>query len=70
LGLSLEARLPAIRIPLLPSDGDVKVDLQLVFNRCYDTGPYRRRVDYGGQPHPPLDESRWAWAKRVLAAPR
>jgi hypothetical protein len=67
--IRLEARLPAIRIPLLPGDGDVKVDLQSVFHRCYDTGPYRRRVDYSVQTVPPLDESRWAWAKQRIATP-
>ena len=64
--IRLENRLPAIGIPLLPGDGEVKVDLQAVFNRCYDTGPYRRRIEYGAQPLPPLDETRWAWAKRLL----
>jgi hypothetical protein len=39
-------RLPTIAIPLLPGDGAVNIDLQAVFQRCYDTGPYRRRVRY------------------------
>jgi hypothetical protein len=69
--IRLENRLPTIAIPLLPGDGDVKVDLQAVFNRCYDTGPYRRRIEYGAvQPQPPLSEERWAWTKRLLTEKR
>jgi hypothetical protein len=69
--IRLENRLPKIAIPLLPGDGDVKVDLQAVLNRCYDTGPYRRRIEYGAlQPQPPLSEERWAWTKRLLAEKR
>ena len=33
--------LPEIAIPLLPGDGAVAVDLQAVFERAYDTGPYK-----------------------------
>ncbi len=44
--IRLEERLPEIAVPLLPGDPDVPLDLQAVFDRCYDTGPYRRRVRY------------------------
>ena len=48
--------LPEIAIPLLPGDGDVAVDLQEVFQRSYDAGPYRRRIRYRQtEPVPPLD---------------
>ncbi|MBW3600281.1 MAG: DUF4058 family protein [Planctomycetes bacterium] len=63
----VENRLPELAIPLLPGDGEVTIDLQAVFDRCYDTGPYRRRVEYGRiQPQPPLNAARWAWTKRLL----
>jgi hypothetical protein len=65
--IRLANRLPAIAIPLLPGDGEVKIDFQSVFNRCYDTGPYRRRVQYAAQPLPSLDETRWGWAKHLIA---
>jgi hypothetical protein len=45
--IRLEDRLPEIAVPLLPGDGSVAVDLQAVFNRCYDSGPYRRLIRYG-----------------------
>ena len=51
--VQLEERLPELAFPLLPGDLDVCVDLQAVFDHCYDAGPYRRRVRYGeGRDHP------------------
>lgn len=61
--------LPEIAIPLLPGDGDVPLDLQAVFARCYDTGPYRRRVIY--EPSrivPPPDAQQTDWVNHVLGA--
>src|SRR3954447_26088085 len=45
--ITLEEPLPLIEIPLLPGDLPVTVDLQAVFQRCYDAGPYAREIDYG-----------------------
>ncbi len=67
----LEASLPEIAVPLLPGHGEVPLDLQAVFTRCYDTGPYRRRVRY--EPDrivPPLSEEQAAWLKQVLGQTR
>ncbi len=65
----LEDSLPEIGVPLLPGDGGVAVDLQVVFNRCYDAGPYRRRVRYREtMPEPPLDDPRTLWAKQRIEA--
>lgn len=38
--------LPRIRVPLADSEPDIVLDLQAVFERCYDEGAYTRRVDY------------------------
>jgi len=65
----LEAALPEIDIPLLATDGAVTVDLQAVFARAWDAGPYRRRIRY--EPErliPPLDDERRAWLRTVLDA--
>ena len=60
--------LPEIAIPLLPRDGEVALDLQAVFTRCYDTGPYRRRVVYDpARLVPPLDQEHKEWVEQVLA---
>jgi hypothetical protein len=67
--IRLEERLPEIAIPLLPGDADVMIDLQAVFERGYDTGPYRRRIRYAeSAPVPPLRPDRGEWAARVLQA--
>jgi hypothetical protein len=63
----LEVPLPEITVPLLPGDGEVLLDLQAVFTRCYDTGPYRRRVRYiASRLDPPLDAERTGWVKQVI----
>jgi hypothetical protein len=67
--IRLEERLPEIAIPLLPGDPDVPIDLQAVFDRAYDIGPYRRRIRYPeSRPVPPLRPDQVEWAKRVLQA--
>ncbi|MDR3635755.1 MAG: DUF4058 family protein [Isosphaeraceae bacterium] len=65
--IRLAEPLPAIEIPLLPGDSDVWIDLQTLFDRAYDTGPYRRRVRYaGGLPVPPLRPDQAEWATQRL----
>ena len=55
-------------IPLLPGDPDVPLNLQSVFQRAYDAGPYRRAVAYGVDPiDPPLTPNQQAWADKILA---
>ena len=66
--IRLPDRLPEIGVPLLPGDEDVPVDLQAVFERCYDAGPYRRRIRYGQvPPEPPLGADRQAWISQLLS---
>jgi hypothetical protein len=64
--IRLPERLPEILIPLLPGDADVKIDLQPVFDRCYDTGPYRRARPYRLAPEPPLNAEQATWAEQLL----
>jgi hypothetical protein len=67
----MEERLPEIEIPLLPQDGTVTVDLQAVFDRCYDAGPYRREIRYDmDQPVPPLTPEQAQWAGGFLPQKR
>ena len=61
--IHLEERLPPIEVPLLPGDPPVILDLQAVFDRCYDAGPYSREIRYGEDtvlPILPPDQARWA----------
>lgn len=67
--IGLRDPLPEIRVPLLPGDGDISIDLQAVFRRTYEAGPYRREVDYRQAVPPPLlsaADSRWV-RERVAA---
>lgn len=59
--------LPCIPVPLRQGQDDVPLDLQYVFHRAYDAGPYRRgAVDYTQPPDPPLTEERAAWVEQCL----
>jgi hypothetical protein len=63
----LAQRLPAITVPLLPEDAPVRIELQPLLDRCYDTGLYRRRVPYDRPvPPPPLRPEQAAWVEQVL----
>ena len=65
--IRLEDRLPEIMVPLLPGDADVTIDLQAVFDRCYEIGPYRRQVRYDSDtPVPALDAKQRRWARQLL----
>ena len=44
--MHLQEPLATIDVPLLPGDPAVLLDLQAVFDRCYDAGPYAREIDY------------------------
>ena len=63
--IRLEDRLPAIGIPLLPGDDDVSLELQPLFDRAYDAGPYRCEIDYAKDKITPrlhAEQAKWAEA--------
>jgi hypothetical protein len=67
--IRLTDQLPAIPIPLDPGVPPVMVDLQRVFDRCYDEGGFARQAKYDRkQPDPPLTPEQRAWAEGVLRA--
>jgi hypothetical protein len=64
----LEDKLPEIIVPLLPGDAPMTLDVQQLFDRCYDTGPYDRWVQYDREmPAPPLSAEQIKWVKQILA---
>jgi hypothetical protein len=63
---SLRQRLPRIHVPLAGDDPDVVLDLQTVFDRAYDEGPYARRIDYRRDPPVPLPRADAEWAAALL----
>ncbi|MEX2559760.1 MAG: DUF4058 family protein [Pirellulales bacterium] len=66
--IPLRNQLPRIRVPLKPDDSDAVLDLQQVFERAYDTGPYPDRLDYSADPAVPLTGDDAAWAEEQLVA--
>jgi hypothetical protein len=64
----IRQRLPEVQIPLRPKDPAVHLDLQELIDRVYEIGRYGRRIDYRGEPDPPLDEADAAWADALLKA--
>lgn len=64
--ISLREILPCIPVPLRAGEDDVPLDLQIIMNRTYDSGPYRRMIDYTEPPDPPLPEEDMAWANTHL----
>ena len=65
--IQLRQPLPRILIPLLPGDQPVPLDLQALFDRAYDSGPYRRRSPYRAHPpEPVLTPEQAAWAEQLL----
>ena len=65
--IRLTDRLPLLPIPLDPGVPPVTVDLQAVFDRCYDEGRYGFLAKYDRrQPDPPLTAEQQAWAEGIL----
>ena len=65
--LTLLEPLPEIAIPLLPGDPAVSLDLQAVFHRTYDAGPYRREINYREDaPLPPFTPAQEEWVRELL----
>lgn len=65
--IRLEQQLPELAVPLLPGDTPVLLDLQKVFDRCYDAGQYQGQLDYDPDKLiPPPRPEQLAWAKELL----
>jgi Protein of unknown function (DUF4058) len=65
--IPLDEPLPVIPVPLRQDQTELPLDLQYVFNRVYDSGPYRRgAVNYLQPPDPPLVDVQAAWAQHRL----
>ena len=62
---SLREPLPSIRIPLREEDQDIRLDLQPLVDRAYETGAYDD-IDYTEDPRPPLKRKDAVWADALL----
>lgn len=61
----LRDRLPKFAIPLAHGDPDVVLDLQGIFARCWESGPYPELLKYDQTP-PDLSRSDATWCRRQL----
>jgi Protein of unknown function (DUF4058) len=66
--VQLAAPLPVIKVPLLPGDADVPLDLQLALTTVYDLVGYDLAVNYAEPPEIPLPAAEAAWADQRLRA--
>jgi hypothetical protein len=62
----LQNRLPRVAIPLSAEDKDVVIDLQAVFTRCWDEGPYPELLRYEGPPPGKSTAEEVSWCEQVL----
>lgn len=63
---TLKKRLPRFKLPLLPGDTDVVVDLQIALNRSYEEGGFADRIDYGRPPKHVTSETHLKWLDELL----
>jgi hypothetical protein len=59
-------RLPKFKVPLAPSERDLLLDLQAVFDLVYDRARFGERIDYSRNPSVPLPPGRAAWLDTLL----
>jgi hypothetical protein len=65
--VGLRDRLPAVPVPLLAPDPDVRLDLQAAVDACFALVGYERLLDYSSPPPPPeLAAADAAWVEERL----
>ena len=63
---SVRDPIPAFPLPLLPGEEEPQVALNSLLHALYDRAGYDLRIDYRGEPEPPLDEEDAPWAAALL----
>jgi hypothetical protein len=64
---TVRERLPVIPVPLAFGEGNAPLDLQTVFNQCYEDGAYADVIDYSQPPPPPpFSPDDEAWIDELL----
>ncbi len=64
--IALQRRLPPIAVPLQAGDRDVLLDLQAVFTRCWQEGPYPEVLRYHEPPPGAMAAEDVAWCAERL----
>ena len=60
-----QRRLPAIPVPLLSPDPDLRLDLQPLLDGIYSLGRYDERIDYTRPLTPPLPDGDAVWMREI-----
>lgn len=60
--------IPTFPLPLRRGDAEPSVDLNTLLHELYDRAAYDLRINYAGDPTPPLKESDATWANALLHA--
>jgi len=63
---NLDEPIPEIPIPLRPGEEEPVLALGALLARVYDEARYDLRVDYKGEPDPPLDAATATWVHERL----
>jgi hypothetical protein len=66
LPFTVRHAIPDFPLPLRRGDEDVVVPMNLLLHGLYDRAGYDLRIDYGGDPEPPLKGDDVAWAEALL----
>lgn len=57
---------PSFSLPLKPGDQEPTVDVGRILHELYDRAGYDLRIDYQGDPDPPLPSAEAAWTDQLL----
>jgi len=62
----MQQRLPRISLPLASDDKDILLDLQEVFTKCWNSGPYPELLHYNDPSPGDLTEEEAAFCRQTV----
>lgn len=65
-GFGLHQPIPAIPIPLQPTEPEPFLDLQPLLHRIYDRARFELAIDYHTPPKPALSAEDWYWLQKLV----
>ena len=66
-GVPMQQRLPHISLPLASDDNDILLNLQDVFTRCWNTGPYPELLNYNADPPGEMSGEELDYCRKAMA---
>lgn len=64
--INYDQALPALRVPLRPSDDDVWLNLQEIAETCDQECAFQKTTNYSADPEPPMREQDAKWLDQLL----